>query len=87
MRKLSIITAAILLGLLAAIPAASAREAPWCAVMSMGTGSMRWDCSFATVEACRPWVISGNRGCCNPNPYYEPDPPRAKKKSRHVRHG
>lgn len=44
--------------------------APWCAVMSMGDGDMQWDCEYRSVEECRPNVLSGNRGWCNPNPYF-----------------
>ena len=44
------------------------QQAPWCAVMNMGMGDMHWDCSYPSIEACRPHVISGNRGFCNPNP-------------------
>jgi len=45
-------------------------EAPWCAVMNYGFGDMHWDCSYASLEACRPNVLAGNRGFCNPNPAY-----------------
>ena len=43
--------------------------APWCAVVAMGDGDMQWDCTFRTIEECRPHVLAGNRGWCNPNPY------------------
>jgi hypothetical protein len=42
---------------------------PWCAVIAMGDGDMRWDCEYRTIEECRPNVLAGNRGWCNPNPY------------------
>src|SRR5262249_53438953 len=29
-------------------------EAPWCAVMNIGAGTVTWDCQYATVEACTP---------------------------------
>ena len=48
---------------------AAAYEAPWCAVLGMGKGVDR-DCQYATFEACRPNVLAGNRGWCNPNPYF-----------------
>ena len=48
---------------------AAAYEAPWCAVLGMGKG-VYWDCQYATFEACRPNVLAGNRGWCNPNPYF-----------------
>jgi hypothetical protein len=61
------------------------REAPWCAVMNYGTGSMVWDCSYASIETCQPNVIAGNRGFCNPNPYYT-GVVKVRRGKRHVRH-
>ena len=62
--------------------------APWCAVISMGDGDMQWDCAFRSIEECRPNVLAGNRGWCNPNPYfataYAPAEARRHRK-RHVR--
>lgn len=49
--------------------AADYYAAPWCAVVAMGDGDMQWDCEFRSIEECRPHVIAGNRGWCNPNPY------------------
>jgi hypothetical protein len=46
--------------------------APWCSVVSIGNGTVIWDCRYRTVEECSPNVIAGNRGFCNPNPWYEP---------------
>ncbi len=45
-------------------------EARWCAVVSIGTGGVHWDCYYNTVEACVPNVLAGNRGFCELNPYY-----------------
>jgi hypothetical protein len=57
--------------------------APWCAVYSLGFGSVVWDCQYRSVEACRPNVISGNRGFCNHNPAYEgPVEPRRRDAKR-----
>ena len=47
-------------------------DAPWCAVVNIGTGEMYWDCQYQTFEACAPNVIAGNRGFCNVNPTYRP---------------
>jgi Protein of unknown function (DUF3551) len=44
-------------------------DAPWCAVMEVGTGEMYWDCEYRTVEQCEPNVVAGNRGFCNLNPW------------------
>ena len=45
-----------------------AYEAPWCAVISDGY----WDCQYRSIAECRPNVLAGNRGWCNPNPYFVP---------------
>src|SRR5262249_3660307 len=45
-------------------------EAPWCAVMNIGAGTVTWDCQYATVEACTPNILAGNRGFCALNPYF-----------------
>jgi hypothetical protein len=63
--------------------AAPAREAPWCAVVSIGAGTVYWDCQYASIEACRPNVISGNRGTCNQNPRYEGELGPAKARRAH----
>ena len=44
--------------------------APWCAVIAMGDGDMQWDCEYRSIEECRPNVLAGNRGWCNPNPAF-----------------
>ena len=59
--------------------------APWCAVMNTGFG-MTWDCSYGSVEACRPLVLSGNRGYCNPNPWFAGPVVRHPHRKRVVRH-
>src|SRR5215831_9057227 len=33
-------------------------------------GDVRYDCSMRTLEQCVSLIIAGNRGFCNPNPYY-----------------
>jgi len=45
-------------------------NAPWCAVISLGTGDVYWDCQYATIEQCVPNVLAGNRGFCNHNPRF-----------------
>ena len=42
----------------------------WCAVVNNGTGNMTWDCSYASIERCRPNVLGGSRGFCNLNPSF-----------------
>ena len=47
---------------------AQAVEGPWCAFLTVGTGAIYEDCQYYSFEACRPNVLAGNRGFCNPNP-------------------
>ena len=60
--------------------------APWCAVVAAGDGDMQWHCEYQSVEDCRPNVLAGNRGWCNPNPYpvaaYSPAENRRSRKHR-----
>jgi len=61
---------------------ARAYEAPWCAVIAVNTGSVYWDCQYRSFKDCRPTVLAGNRGWCNPNPYFvagNTEPKRSKK--------
>jgi hypothetical protein len=51
-------------------PARAAVVYPWCAVISLGTGNVYWDCQYRSVEECVPNVLAGNRGFCNHNPSY-----------------
>jgi len=45
-------------------------NAPWCAVINIGTGTVYWDCQYPTFEACYHFgnILAGNRGFCNLNP-------------------
>ena len=62
---------------------AAAYEAPWCAVSKDGD---HWDCQYSSLEDCRPNVLAGNRGWCNPNPYFVAEPtghsPSQKRRAR-----
>jgi hypothetical protein len=51
---------------------AKASEAPWCAVINMGTGSVYEDCQYRSFDDCyrRGNILAGNRGFCNQSPYY-----------------
>jgi hypothetical protein len=51
-------------------PAKAHEEAPWCAVVDTGFGNLASNCSFWTFEACVPHVLTGNRGFCEENPYF-----------------
>ncbi len=63
-------------------PARADDRAPWCAVISVGLGSVVWDCQYRTFEECYPNVIAGNRGHCNHNPRYEPVVAKPKRRSK-----
>ena len=45
-------------------------NAPWCAVLQAGTGSVVWHCYYRTAKECAPSVVAGSRGSCNTNPYW-----------------
>ena len=71
--KLMLVAVALALTMGAAIsPSYAYGDAPWCAVVNIGTGEMYWDCQYQTFDACWPNVIAGNRGFCNVNPTYKP---------------
>jgi hypothetical protein len=84
MRKL-LIAAVFVAALSFDLRPAPAGEAPWCAVVNIGWGEPYWDCSYASVEACRPNVIAGNRGFCNLNPRFSGWNERAEVPRRHAK--
>lgn len=45
-------------------------SAPWCAVISLGAGDVHWECIYRSIEQCRTTILAGNRGFCNPDPYF-----------------
>jgi len=47
-------------------------DAPWCAVINIGKGTVYQDCQYRSFEDCyrRGNILAGNRGFCNPSPYY-----------------
>ena len=51
---------------------AEGAAAPWCAAINLGTGSVYWDCQYSSFDDCyrRGNILAGNRGFCNPSPYY-----------------
>jgi len=53
-------------------PAQAHGNHPWCAVYNLGWGDAQWECDYDSIEACRPNILAGNRGFCNPNPAYGP---------------
>ena len=67
---------------------AQAYQAPWCAVIQLGSGSNYWDCQYGSFEDCyrRGNILGGNRGFCNASPYYAANaaehPRSAKRRAR-----
>lgn len=51
-------------------PANARGHGAWCARTNTGANRVQENCGFNSIEACRRWVISGNRGFCSPNPAY-----------------
>ena len=43
---------------------------PWCAMQSIGHGTITENCSMMSFEQCRLEVVAGNRGWCQPNPRF-----------------
>lgn len=88
MRIVIAATAAAVLFLNATPSHALYGDAPWCAVVEIGRGSVHWDCQYQSIEQCRPNVIAGNRGFCNLNPYYAAPTasPRVRHRARHHAH-
>ena len=68
---------------LCAGPAQAYGNAPWCAVYNTGWGDVHWDCQYYSIESCRPNILAGNRGFCNPNPYYVRPAKRYVRRHRH----
>ena len=65
MARLMFAVGVALVGMSFNLQPANAYTAPWCAVISLGTGSVYWDCQYSSFEQCLPNVLAGNH-----NPYY-----------------
>jgi Protein of unknown function (DUF3551) len=72
MTRVILVATAALAGVIVDLQPAQAYQAPWCAVINFGTGSAYWDCQYHSFEDCyrRGNILAGNRGFCNPSPYY-----------------
>ena len=82
MTRLILATIAALAGVFATLQPAKA-QAPWCAVITIGEDSVYWDCRYSSIEQCRPNVLAGNRGFCNPNPYFAAAHQPVERRARH----
>ena len=68
LKYLFFLLAGLGIALLGTTPGQAYYDAPWCAVYTIGNGSVTERCEFASVEACQREIVSGNRGFCNLNP-------------------
>jgi hypothetical protein len=70
--RIAFLVAAAATALLFDLRAATAYygDGPWCAVESLGFGTVTQNCSMRNFEQCRMLTIAGNRGFCIPNPYW-----------------
>jgi hypothetical protein len=87
MPRIVLIAAVFVAAVLADPRPVRAAEGPWCALIGMGEDAVYEDCRYRTLEECRPNVLAGNRGFCNPNPRWtqEPAPGPRRHGKRHVR--
>jgi hypothetical protein len=67
MRRTLLLAAGIAALLYAPATSEAAGSGRWCAVMNIGWGAVVEECIYPTLEACRPYVIAGNRGYCTEN--------------------
>jgi len=72
MTRVVLIATAALAGVIIGLQPARAYEAPWCAVIEVHDAGGYWDCQYRSFEDCysRANILAGNRGTCNPSPYY-----------------
>jgi Protein of unknown function (DUF3551) len=72
MTRMILVAIAALAGAFFGLQPAQAYQAPWCAVIEVTRGSVYWDCQYRSFEDCysRGNILAGNRGFCNPSPYY-----------------
>jgi uncharacterized protein DUF3551 len=70
MTRLILLAGAALISISIGSPNAEASQAPWCAVITIGEDAVYWDCRYRSFAECQPNVLAGNRGFCNPSPYY-----------------
>ena len=92
MTRILLIAGAVIAAIVAAMAldatSAKAAEGPWCAFIAVAQGAIYEDCQYRSFEECRPHVLAGNRGFCNPNPRWAGPVPGVKRARHHryVRH-
>lgn len=53
--RIALIAAVTVATMLFSAHPAGAGEGPWCAVISLGPGSVYEDCQYSSIETCRCW--------------------------------
>jgi len=83
----TILVAAAALASVSFSPGHAEAAAPWCAVISLGPGSVYWDCQYHSFQDCyhRGMILAGNRGFCNVSPYYAAGPADRQTRKRYAR--
>jgi hypothetical protein len=88
--RVTLLIAGVAAAMLSDLRAGHAYQGPWCAVQSLGFGTVTHDCSMRTFEQCRMETSAGNRGFCTPNPRwpgaYGADDPYRRPYKRRVRY-
>jgi hypothetical protein len=84
-QRIALIAAVVIAAMSFSARTLGAKEGPWCAFINTGTGSHYEDCQYYSIEQCRPNVLAGNRGFCNPNPRWVGPSPLAAKSRAHRR--
>ena len=82
MTRLILATIAALAGVFVGLQPAKA-QAPWFAVITIGEDSVYRDSRYSSIEQCRLNVLAGNRGFCNPNPYFAAAHQPVERRARH----
>ena len=57
MTRMNLVAIAVLAGAFFALQPAQAYEAPWCAVIQNGTGSVYWDCQYSRSNSATTKAI------------------------------
>jgi len=85
MTRLILAIVAALAGVFVGLQPAQAYQAAWCAMIENGVGSVYWDCQYHSFEDCyrRGNILGGNRGFCNPSPYYVPNATEHTRSAKH----
>ena len=85
MKKAILVLVALATSLLFGNVPAQAYDGPWCGVYGSGEGSISEKCDYRDFESCRMDIISGNRGFCRHNGYWQGNTDAYSSRSRKAR--